>query len=56
VQPPLSLRFRARREVDLCLDAHVPKGEAVQAAGEDVADRQPDKEKPKRVEDGPHHA
>jgi hypothetical protein len=53
-QPPFSLRFRARRERNVYLDPLIPPGEAVQGAGEDVADCQPGKEKPKRVEDRPH--
>ena len=53
-QPPLSLSFRAWREVDGYLVPPAPPGEAVQGAGEDVADRQPGKEEPERVEDGPH--
>jgi len=52
--PPLSLSFRAWRNVDGYLVPLVPPGEAVQGAGEDVADRQPDKEEPERLEDGPH--
>jgi hypothetical protein len=53
-EAPLSLSFRAWRKVDGHLVPPVPPGEAVQRPGEDVADRQPGKEEPKRVEDGPH--
>ena len=52
-QAPFSLSFRAWREVDAYLVPHVPPGEAIQGADKGIADRHPDKEEPKRVEDGP---
>jgi hypothetical protein len=53
-QAPFSLSFRTWREVDAYFVSPVPPGEAIQGADEDVADRHPDKEEPKPVEDGPH--
>ncbi len=53
-QPPLSLSLGARREVDGYLVPPVAPGEAVQGAGEDVADHQASKEEPEGLEDGPH--
>jgi hypothetical protein len=50
----LSLSSRAWRKVDGRLVPPVLLGEAVQRPGKDVADRQPSKEKPERIEDGPH--